>query len=646
MSREALDQWCERAIFGLVLAILVFTPLAFGGKAQLAIGARLDFLIVNPFLVPEILTIAAAILWLVRLWLNPRPKLLWPPICWAMAAFAAYAVIRYLTADIEYIARQELIHVLVYTVIFFIILNNLYSQEKVQIIAITLVFLAMAISLYAIYQFLTDSDRVWQTFTTYSHRASGTYISPNHLGGFLEMLLPLGLSLTVVSRLKPLVKVLLGYSVLAIAGGIAVTVSRGTWISTAAALVIFFGALFFHDKFRFPSFIFLFVILMAGGFFFPKTHIFQMRTRQLFSNGKVDTDLRLDLWRPAVKVWQENPWWGAGPAHFDFRFRKYRPENVQLRPERAHNDYLNVLTDWGIVGLTIVMTGLALIFLGVIRTWRFVRGVQSDLEQKSSNKFAFVVGGSAGLVAALVHSTVDFNMHIPANALIAVTLMALLSSHLRFATERYWVTLGPVTKAAASVVISAFVAYLGWQSLHLAHEKFWLARAYVVGLRSSYSPAQAALLETAFTIEPRNFETAFAIGEAYRVQSKEGGENYQELAAKAMQWFERAMKLNPWDGYNFLRYGMCLDWVNRSAESGPYYDRAEQLDPNGYFTVANIGLHYVETQDYAAARPWLERSARLQGNGNPIAKNYLSIANRKLLEEGTNDLSAKLRFPQ
>src|SRR6266481_456851 len=462
MSREALDRWCERGILGLVLSILVFTPLAFGGKSQLAVGIPLDFLLVNPFLVAEVFTVGATILWGVRLWLNPRPKLLWPPICWAVSAFAVYAVIRYLTADIEYVARQEVIHVLVYSALFFIILNNLYSQEKAQIIAITLVLLGMAISFYAIYQFLTDSDRVWQTFASYAHRASGTYISPNHLGGFLEMLVPLGLSMTVVSRLKPLLKVLLGYSVLVMAGGIAVTVSRGTWISTAAALVIFFGALFFHDKFRLPSFILLFVILMAGGFFFPKTHIFQMRTRQLFSNGKVDTDLRLDLWRPAVKVWQENPWWGAGPAHFDFRFRKYRPENVQLQPERAHNDYLNALTDWGIVGLTIVMTGLALIFLGVIRTWRFVRGVPSDLEQKSSNKFAFVVGGSAGLVAALVHSMVDFNMHIPANALIAVTLMALLSSHLRFATERYWVTLGPGIKATASAVILAFVTYLGW----------------------------------------------------------------------------------------------------------------------------------------------------------------------------------------
>jgi len=485
---------------------------------------------------------------------------------------------------------------------------------------------------------------VWHTFKPYSHRASGTYISPNHLGGLLEMLIPMGLALTVVSRLKPLLKVVLGYSVLVMIAGVAVTVSRGTWLSTSAGLAIFFGSLFLHEKFRLPTFIFLFVMLMSAGFFLPRTHIFQMRMRQLFSNGKLDTDMRVDLWRPAIKVWREDPWWGAGPAHFDYRFRKYRPDNVQAQPERAHNDYLNVLTDWGIAGSAIIFTGLGLVFLGLVRSWRFVRGIPNDLQQKNSNKFALVLGYSAGLAAVLCHSTVDFNMHIPANTMIAVLYIASLSSNLRFATERYWVSLGPALKMTASGIISILMVYLVWQTGHLAHEKYWLARASVVRSRFSYSPAEVALLEKAFAVEPKNFQTALAIGEAYLVQSKEGGENYQELAGKAMDYFKKGMRLNPWEAKNYLWYGRSLDWVNRSSESSPYFDQAEQLDPNGHFTVAYIGLHYVETGDFAAARPWLERSQRLQRN--KIAHDYLSIVSRELREAGTNDLSARLRPPQ
>ena len=194
MNRQALDQWCERGILGLVLAILTLTPLAFGGRPQPPAGWFLDFLLVDPFQIAQWLMVAVLAAWGLRLWVSQRPQLLWPPICWAVLAFALYAIARYFFADIEYVARQELIRILVYAFLFFAILNNLHRQESIQAISLALVFLAMAISFYAVYQFLTDSTRVWHVFTQYNHRASGTYICPNHLGGFLEMLLPLALT--------------------------------------------------------------------------------------------------------------------------------------------------------------------------------------------------------------------------------------------------------------------------------------------------------------------------------------------------------------------------------------------------------------------------------------------------------------------
>src|SRR5437870_8219837 len=101
MKREALDQWCERGILVLVLALLVFMPLAFGGCPQPASGlAVADFLAGDPFIVAEWLTIAVTLLWLCRLWLNPGQRWLWPPVCWVALAFAIYAVVRYLTADV------------------------------------------------------------------------------------------------------------------------------------------------------------------------------------------------------------------------------------------------------------------------------------------------------------------------------------------------------------------------------------------------------------------------------------------------------------------------------------------------------------------------------------------------------------------
>jgi hypothetical protein len=356
--------------------------------------------------------------------------------------------------------------------------------------------------------------------------------------------------------------------------------------------------------------------------------------------ARVEDDTRVALWQSALRVWQEDICWGVGPAHYDYRFRQYRPESVQARPAWAHNDILNALTDWGLAGAGLVAAAWALLGLGVVKTWPFVRGTPSDLGgKKSSNKLAFVLGAAVGLFAILIHSGCDFNMHIPANAVLAVTLMALLSSHLRFATEQYWARLNAVARVVASAVLVAGVVYLGLQGWRRAAEDFYLRRASAA---PNFSPASVAWLTKAFAAERMNPETAYAIGEALRIQSSEGGQNYRELAAQAMEWFGRSIKLNRWGGYGYLRYGWCLDWLDRSAESESYFDRAVELDPNGYFTLANIGLHYVQLQNYAAAKPWFERSLRLGWQDNPIARSYLRICNVRLLQAATNGSAVRL----
>jgi tetratricopeptide (TPR) repeat protein len=249
---------------------------------------------------------------------------------------------------------------------------------------------------------------------------------------------------------------------------------------------------------------------------------------------------------------------------------------------------------------------------------------------------------------------VDFNMHIPANAIIAVTLMALLSSHLRFATDQYWITARPLIKAIASLFLLAGLVYFVQQDWRLGSEYVWLNRAEQA---SPYSPRQVALLTKAFAIEPKNPDTAYNIGEGYRIQSKEGGMRYEgqglegltykDLASRAMQWFERSFKLDPWNAYSFANFGWCLDWLGKTTESMPYFDKANQLDPNGYYTLANIGMHYFEIGNLAASKPWFERSVRLQWADNPISKTYLQLANQKLMEAATNDFTARLNsIPQ
>jgi hypothetical protein len=343
---------------------------------------------------------------------------------------------------------------------------------------------------------------------------------------------------------------------------------------------------------------------------------------------------RLALWGAAVRMWADHPWFGVGPAHFDYRFREYRPELVQGRPDRVHNDYLNLFADWGAVGGVIVFSGAGILIFWLRRTWPQVRREENDFGSGQGNRFAFFLGATCGLVALAVHSLMDFNLHIPANALVGVTLLALLTSNVRYATERYWLRPRRPLKLVFTTGLGAVVICFLAQTWRLGGEAHWLAQAQ---RQPVFSSERAAALEKAFVCEPKNFATAYDIGECLRMQSLEGGSNFAAQGQQALDWYTRSRQLNPQDGYSFLRTGMCLDWLGRHAEAEPFYQQAEARDPNGYFMVANIGWHYVETGDYAAAREWFIRSLQLSSKDNVIARNYLAICESRLLAKASGE---------
>jgi O-antigen ligase len=617
-DRERLDTWCERGILGLVLAILVYSPLALGAVRP------------QEFIVVEWLTVALLLVWCCRFWLNPKHRLLWPPVSWAVLLFMGYAVGRYLTSDVEYTARQEMIRVLVYGFIFFAVLNNLHRLETTQIVGMTLLFLAMAIAFYAVVQFLSDSEHVWHFLRPedYRKRGSGTFICPNHLAGYLEMILPLGLIYTLTGRFNHVAKVVIGYASLMIFCGIAVTISRGGWAATTITLVALFIWLMRQRDYRPQGLLLLCALVAITVVFFIKAELSQGRKDRLVLASQTE-DLRFKLWPPAVQIWKDNFWWGVGPGHFEYRFRQYRPPtpDTQIRADRVHNDYLNTLTDWGLIGALLVATAWGLFYWGVVRSWNYVQRAQNDFSAKRSNKASFVMGGTLGLTAILLHSVVDFNMQIPSNAILAVSLMALVSGYFRFATEAYWHTVRWPLRLLVTPILLSGALYLGLQSWQKTAECYWLGNAEKA---PPYSPAQIAAFENAFRIDPKNFETAYKIGESLRMQSWEGGDDYRALADRAMKWFHQSMLLNRYDPYNFLRCGMCLDWLGQHDEAFTFYKQAQAIDPNSYYVLALLGWHYVQIEHWATAREWFLKSLNLFGEKNSIALSYLKIVDEKL----------------
>lgn len=595
--------------------MLVWAPLATGATRT------------SQFLVMLGLGVLLIGFWLVRIWTRDQYRFLFPPFGWVVLAFTGYAIWRYSWADYEYDARLEILQVILYAVLFFAVLDNLTRQEHIQIILFTLIGVGMLISFYAVFQYLTDSRSVlwFAQPRNYRGRGSGTYICPNHLAGFLEMVMPVALAYTISGRYKTLTKIGLGYAALAMLAGIGVTLSRGGFIATGVALAVFFVILLWNRDFRIPA-IAVLVLLLAGGTFLGKRSWQAEKRLTEFETAGI----RSRYWQAAIAMWKENPWYGVGPQQYDWRFRQWRHQNMQNRPVYVHNDYLNTLTEYGVTGAAIVGAGLLLLGWGVVRSWKYVRR-SNDIATRTSNRSAVVLGCAIGLIAMAVHSVGDFNMHIPANAAVAVALMAILSSHLRFATERFWVNPGIVGRLLGTVVLICAGSYFVWQLSKLGPQTYLLDKYF----EAKTFEERFDILKRAYAYEPQNGIVVLATGELLRKTGWEAMEGGEELVRASIPWFEKGIELNRWSPYYYMNIGMSYHWLKEPEKATPLFDRALAMDPNGYYTLSMYGWHQLQLGDLEQARRYFLRSHELMhlGGQNEFAKTYLKIVERRIAEQ-------------
>lgn len=600
---------------GAVLFILVWAPLAFGSTGP---GA---------FVVIEAVTVLAMALWAARLWVQRPFRLFWPPVCWGALAFLLYASARCQMVDVAYVGREQLTHVVVYAALFFLVLHNLNGKDSATIVTVTLIVVGFCTSFLSVLQFVKHDTTLWGVPrpVQYLSRGGGTFYNPNNFAGYLEMIVPLALAYTIMSRFNATIKALLAYSVLAMLAGIVVTMSRGGIISIAAALMFLCLVLVVQRDFWLPSLVALAVLLAAGLVVASQFDSMQRRFSSGVRVAKADPSIRLDYWHAAMQLYERHPVWGVGPGHYDVEFSQVRPWRVQDRPTYAHNDYLNTLCEWGALGAGIVAAACALLAWGVVGTWNAVRRRGNDFgASRRSDRTAFLVGASAGIFAMMLHCTVEFNMQIPADAITAVVLMSLIAAQGRFATEGFWKNPGLSGKVCLTLLCVGAVFFLGTGAIHSGKEAYWLRKA-----KAEKVSAEQALdcFKKAHEIEPSNPQTDYLLGESLRLASKDGNSGYREKAQQAVEWFAKGMDANHFDARFPLRIGMCLDWIDRSKEASPYFDLAERLDTNNYYIALEVGRHFVSLGDYATAKTWVEKSVNLKRTPEVLATYDLLLRN-------------------
>jgi O-antigen ligase len=186
----------------------------------------------------------------------------------------------------------------------------------------------------------------WRELAAYDGiRYSGAGADPNELGLMMVISLLMAYYLsktapTSVSRILWLVP--LPLCIL----GIILTVSRAAFITTTVALV---GISIWHvattsSRMRFPPLIAGVLLLAVGMAFVPKANLERIETIQSeISGGRIGKRVR--IWKAGMELFEQHPMTGMGAATF-----AYAVEPLIGRDLAAHNTYISVLTETGIIG--------------------------------------------------------------------------------------------------------------------------------------------------------------------------------------------------------------------------------------------------------------------------------------------------------
>ncbi len=291
---------------------------------------------------------------------------------------------------------------------------------------------------YGILQNLADAETIYGLRPVPHAEPFSAYVNRHHFAAFMEMTIGLTLGMLFIQSTKKDKYLLLIIAVILMGIAVIMTGSRGGLISLIGVLgFLVLLTVVYGDrkqsKEKSPLFNKKNLSVIVGSVFLVIT-LFSL-TIWLGAGDKAlrgtglqvnDPDFstgRIHFWTTTLQIIRDNPILGTGLDAFGVTFTKYDTWNGNLRLEQAHNDYLQALSDGGIIGFLLVAVFVFLLFkqgLKVIResTDRFRKGT--------------AIGALAGCFGILIHSLFDFPLRTNANSLFFLVLVAVAVNSINY----------------------------------------------------------------------------------------------------------------------------------------------------------------------------------------------------------------------
>lgn len=395
---------------------------------------------------PLVAALALLVLWVnAQAWALPLPVLeaLSPA---ALAIHGPLASHPSLSLDAQ-ATREAALTTLCYTLIFCLTLLLVTSRQRMKLLILVVVFSGLFQAAYG--SLMTLSGLEYGFFSekyAYLGVATGTFVNRNHLAGYLEMSLALGIGLLLAELatrnaanwrdsarrlLRSLfsTKVLVRLALAIMVIGLVLTHSRmgnGAFFASLTITGLLYlaatrrltrgGILFFAS-------LLLIDLLIVGNFFGVEQVVERLQ------DTSATAENRDEMTRDTLVMIRDYPVTGVGVGSFYSAYPRYGSEEVYRLLEHAHNDYAEFAAEFGLPAFALL--GLVVLL-----------ALKSSLTALFRRRDTFMRGmgfaATMGIVAILIHSAVDFNLHVPANAALFMVLLAVavLSEHFDKAAAR------------------------------------------------------------------------------------------------------------------------------------------------------------------------------------------------------------------
>ena len=563
-----------------------------------------------------VLALAAVLAWSPKRHVGLSPRVI--PCLVSTGVFLGFILVRTVLSPVEYIARPDLFMVLGALIVYLV--TALCATSPTSRVVFTSVFLVLACAqvLVGAIQFSKGNNFMPFDFLPrgdYANRASGFYGCPNHLAGFLEVALLMALSLTFWSRWRLLGKIVAGYVAVVCGVGLVMTGSRGGYASALAGLFVFAvislalaRQWMWREIWLLLVTALVFAVIGAGYLVYAGLHSSEFLSTRV-GNAGADVPLRFGLWKAALKQFQVSPIFGTGSGTYLYYGRVFRQPGVQQDPIFAHNDYLQLLAEFGLIGVA----GLApFLFFHLRSGWKFIADIIArrtiDGERDApgfhgDNSLALTTGALCSVVALLAHSVGDFNLHIPPNTLVMAFIFGTLANPFSVlipdaksggAAARTFLRWAPVALPALGLWL-AFAALPKWPAERLAHKSKMLLSDWHSLDDPDIARNAAECAQQSLDRDPKNPEMYLALGDSFvaLAEMDDDPARQEEPYRKAIDAYRRGIQIAPMDVHLVVALARVYDALKRFDEAEPLYQRALELDGESTDVHWAYGNHFL-----------------------------------------------------